>query len=156
MNTATQSILGQMPAPAAAVVAAPIFTKTLATLMLAAGVTALVVITNQMIESWSESHVVAAWLALWAVAALAIGLLRGVSRTLAQNLMAGLDTWSAQLARRRADDRLWAMAQTDTRLMRDLQVAIDRAAVVKEPVQNLESLMTRRAGRLVRDRLYYI
>lgn len=155
MNTAAKSILGQMPAPAAAVVA-PTSTKTLATLMLTAGVAALVVVTNQLIDSWSESHVVAAWLALWAVAALAIGLLRGVTRTLAQNLMAGLDTWSAQLARRRADDRLWAIAQTDSRLMRDLQVAMDRAAVVKQPAQSLETLMNRRASRLVRDRLYYI
>ena len=156
MNTATKSILGQMPTPAAAAAVAPSSTKLVASLMLAAGVAALVVITNQMIDTWAETHVVAAWLALWAVAALAIGLLRGVTRALAQNLMTGLDSWSAQVARRRADERMWAMAQTDSRLMSDLQVAMDRAVQDKAPAQTLETLMTRRASRMVRDRLYYI
>jgi len=102
------------------------------------------------------AHVLAAWLALWAVAVLAIVLLRGLTRHLAQNLMTGLDAWSAHVARRRADERLWAMAQSDPRLMSDLQVAMDRAPEAVSPVRDLETLMTRRAARLVRDRLYYI
>ena len=155
MNTATPSILGQMPHTAAA--AAPATsTKTLATLMLAAGVAALVVVTDQMIDSWAETHVVAAWLALWAVAAVAIGVLRGVTRVLAQNLMGGLDAWSAHVARRRADERLWAMAQTDSRLMRDLQTAMDRAEDPAVPAADLTTYMSRRAARMVNSRMYYI
>jgi hypothetical protein len=90
------------------------------------------------------------------VAVLAIVVLRGLTRHLAQNLMTGLDAWSAHVARSRADERLWSLAKSDPRLMSDLQVALDRAAVDNVPAQNLETLMTRRAGRLVRDRLYYI
>ena len=156
MNTTTKSILGQLPTASAAAAAHNTSSKTLATLMLAAGVAAMVVMVDQLIDSWAESHVVAAWLALWAVAVLAIVLLRGLSRHLAQNLMTGLDAWSAHVARRRADERLWSMAQTDPRLMSDLQVAMDRAAPETLPPRDLETLMTRRASRMVRDRLYYI
>lgn len=155
MNTATKSILGQMPTETAA--AAPATsTKALATLMLAAGVAALVVMADQMIDSWAESHMLAAWLALWAVAAVAIGVLRGGTRALAQNLMAGLDAWSAHVARRRADERLWAMAQTDTRLMTDLQTAMDRVDDDSAPAKDITTLMTRRTARMVQNRLYYI
>ena len=155
MNTTT-SILGTMPAITAAKAAPSTSTKTLANLLLAAGVAALVVVVDQMIDSWAESHVLAAWLALWAVAVLAIVLLRGLTRHLAQNLMTGLDAWSAHVARSRADERLWSMAQSDPRLMRELQVAMDRSSETTAPVRDLETLMNRRAARLVRDRLYYI
>ena len=153
MNTATSSVLAQQPV---ANTAAGTSAKTLATLMLAAGVAATVVVADQWIDNWAESHMVAAWLALWAVAALAIGLLRGVTRLLAQKLMGGLDAWSAEVARRRADQRLWSMAQSDTRLMRDLQVAMDRAADDTQPVQDITTYMTRRAARMVRSQLHYI
>ncbi len=156
MNTTAKSVLNQLPMGSAAVVAASSSSKTLANLLLAAGVAALVVGADQLIDSWAESHVVAAWLALWAVAVLAIVVLRGLTRHLAQNLMSGLDAWSAHVARSRADERLWSMAQSDPRLMSDLQVAMDRASEAQTPVRDLETLMNRRASRLVRDRMYYI
>jgi hypothetical protein len=156
MNTTSKSVLGTLPALPAVHTAPRSSSKTLANLLLAAGVAAWVVGVDQMIDSWAESHVVAAWLALWAVAVLAIVVLRGLTRHLAQNLMTGLDAWSAHVARSRADERLWSMAQSDPRLMSDLQVAMDRAGETTVPVRDLETLMTRRAGRLVRDRLYYI
>ena len=157
MNTTTNSsILGTLPAISAAQAAPSNSSKTLANLLLAAGVAALVVMVDQMIDRWAESHLVAAWLALWAVAVLAIVLLRGLTRHLAQNLMTGLDAWSAHVARSRADERLWAMAQSDPRLMRELQVAMDRSSETTGPVRDLEMLMNRRVARLVRDRMYYI
>ncbi len=155
MNTA--NLLGQVPASMPTAAAAPATsTKTLASVMLTAVVAAMVVMADQLIDSWAETHIVAAWLALWAVAAVAIGLLRGVTRSLAQNLMTGLDAWSAHVARRRADERIWAMAQSDPRLMSELQVAKDRAETVTQPVADVNELMARRAARIVRDRLYYI
>ena len=156
MNTATKSILDQMPTDAAPAATPATSTKALATLMLAAGVAGLVVLADQMIDSWAESHVVAAWLALWAVAAVAIGVLRGVTRALAQNLMGGLDAWSAHVARRRADERLWAMAQTDSRLMGELQTAMDRAGNEAQPAKDITTLMTRRTARMLQSRMYYI
>ncbi|MFM2262800.1 MAG: hypothetical protein RI959_1476 [Pseudomonadota bacterium] len=155
MNTA--NLLGPVPTARSTAAANPVTsTKTLATVMLTAGVAAMVVIADQLMDSWAETHAVAAWVALWAVAAVAISLLRGVTRSLAQNLMAGLDAWSAHVARRRADERIWAMAQSDPRMMSELQVARDRAETVTESVADVSELMARRAARIVRDRLYYI
>ena len=39
-----------------------------ASLLLAALVSALVVVANQVIETWSDGHLLAAWIALWLVA----------------------------------------------------------------------------------------
>lgn len=155
MNTATTSMLGLSPSlPAGAAPAA--FTKVLATVLLGAGVSALLVVADRLLHSWAQSHLVGAWLALWAVAVLAIVLLRGLTRLLAQKLMTVLDAWSAQVARRRAEARLWAMAQRDPLMMRDLEVALDRAPAERIKRQDFENIKTRRAARLVRDRLYYI
>jgi hypothetical protein len=156
MNTTANSILDTMPTISAAKSAPSTSSKTLANLLLAAGVAALVVAVDQVIDSWAESHVVAAWLALWAVAVLAIVLLRGLTRHLAQNLITGLDAWSAHAARSRADERLWAMAQSDPRLMRELQAAMDHARETSVPVRDLETLKDHRATLLTRDRMYYI
>ncbi len=154
--TASKSVLGQMPAVAAPAVAPATSAKALSTLLLAAGVAALVVTTDQMIDDWAETHVLASWLALWGVAVLAIAALRGVTRLLAQKLMARLDVWSANLAHRRSDQRLWAMAQNDSRIMRDLQTAMDRAEDGSAPAKDVHALMSRRVARMVESRLYYI
>jgi ABC-type multidrug transport system fused ATPase/permease subunit len=156
MNTATKTMMGQTTLLPAVTQTPVALTQFVATVLLAAGVSALLVLTDRLLDGWAESHLVVAWLALWAVAVLAIVLLRGLTRVLAQNLMTHLDAWSAQLARRRADQRLWDMAQKDPRLMRDLEVAMDRAPEERSPLQRFENRMNRRAARLVRDRLYYI
>lgn len=159
MNTTTtssKSILAQLPAVAAVRSSAHPSAKALASGMLAAAVAASVVLADHFIDDWAETHMLAAWLALWAVAIVAIVALRGVTRLLAHKLMLGLDAWSAKLARRRADQRLWAMAQTDSRLMQDLQSAIDRDEAHPAPVTDLTTFMTRRVARMVNNRLYYI
>ena len=130
--------------------------KALASLLLGAGVAALVVMADQLMEPWADSHVIAAWIALWAVAMMAIAALRGLSRHLAQQVMQGLDGWSAQVAQRRSDRRLWAMAQTDSRMMADLQAAFDREDNEDAPAQDVVALSHRRAARIVRNRLHYI
>jgi hypothetical protein len=158
MNVTTEkSILEQMPV---AHVAFSTFTKSLATWMLAAGVAALVVVADQLIEDWAQTHAVAAWLALWVVAMLAIGALRGASRLLAHNVVTGLDAWSAHVARRRADQRLWDMAQSDSRLMKDLQLAMDRSeeaqTSVHSPAADLTTFVALRTPRMLNNSCYYI
>ena len=128
--------------------------RALASLLLAAGVAALVVLADQLLDSWAERHEVAAWLVLWGIAVAAIALLRGVSRYAARNAMGALDAWSANMAKRRADERLWSMAQTDPRMMADLQAALTRSGTA--PAKDVVDLTQRRAARILRDRLYYI
>lgn len=128
--------------------------RALASLLLAAGVSALVVLADQLLESWAERHEIAAWLVLWGIAVGAIVLLRGITRMLAGKAMSALDAWSAGVAQRRADERLWNMAQTDDRLMADLQSALDRHG--HGPAKDVVDLGQRRAARILRDRLHYI
>ena len=129
MNTITEKSLARLePVASAGVVSAPTSAPALAFGMWAAAVAALVVMADHLMADWAQTHVLATWLALWVVAVLAMVALRGVTRMLAQGLMRGLDAWSARVARRRADARLWAMAQSDSRLMHELQTAMDRDA----------------------------
>lgn len=126
----------------------------LATAILAGGVTALVLTVDQLIDAWAETHVIASWLALWGVAVLAMALLRGVTRKLAQVVVQGLDGWSARVAQRRADERLWAIASSDARLMADLQVALARAD--QDDAQTADIDTQRRIARAARRPLHYI
>ncbi len=128
--------------------------RTLASLLLAAAVSAMVVMADQLMDAWAERHEIAAWLVLWGIAVAAIMLLRGITRVAARQAMQALDQWSVQVAQRRADERLWQMAQTDARLMADLQAALGRST--EAPAKDLMELTQRRAARIVRDRLYYI
>ena len=128
-------------------------TRTLAAMLLAAIVAAFVVVADQMMDTWAEGHLLAAWVALWAVAFAAVGLFAGVSKSLAIQMKEALDGWSASMAQRRSDERLWSIAQTDARLMSDLQVAMSRS---DEEVLLGESSTQGRVARLLHQRQYYI
>lgn len=128
--------------------------RALATLLLASGVSAIVVLADQWMAAWADRHEVAAWVVLWAVAVGTIMVLRGITRMMAGRAMWLLDSWSARVAQRRADERLWAMAQNDARMMAELQSALDHAdAAETDPMQ---ALSHSRIGRVVRNRLHYI
>lgn len=98
----------------------------LAAMLLAAMVAALVVVADQMIDTWADGHVLAAWTVLWAIGFAAIGLCAGTARSLSGRIVRAADAWSQRLAARRADDRLWAIARQDARVMADLTAALAR------------------------------
>lgn len=98
-------------------------------LLLAAVVSALLVVVDQLIDTWSDGHLLAAWVLMWAVAFGAMAFLAAPTRILAQGLVDGLRRWNAARVRAADDRRLWEMALTDRRVMADLRCARDRAAV---------------------------
>ena len=104
-------------------------TKGLSTLLLAAIVAALVVVADQLVDTWADGHLMTAWVILWAVAFAAIALFAGTALDLSAKAVASLDAWSYRVAQRRADERLWDTAQNDPRVMADLQAAIERSEV---------------------------
>ena len=104
-------------------------TKGLSAMLLAAMVSALVVVADQLIETWADGHLMVAWVVLWLVAFSALALFAGAARNVAATLVTALDAWSVRLARRRADQRLWAMAKADPRLMADLTMAMGRTEI---------------------------
>jgi len=101
-------------------------TKGLSSMLLAAMVSALVVVADRLIDTWADGHLLAAWVALWAVGFAALAVFSGAARKLAASAVVALDKWSQRSAQNRADERLWAIAQADPRVMADLQMAIAR------------------------------
>lgn len=101
-------------------------TRGLATLLLSAMVAAIIVVADQVMDSVTEGHLLVLWVALWVVAFAALALFAGTARNVAARLKTGLDSWSRSLAEARADQRLWAIAKTDARVMADLQAAMLR------------------------------
>ena len=101
-------------------------TKGLSAMLLAGMLSALVVVADRLIDTWADSHLLAAWVALWVVGFAALAVFSGAARKLAATTVVALDKWSQRIAENRADERLWAIAQADPRVMADLQMAIAR------------------------------
>jgi hypothetical protein len=98
----------------------------LATLLLSAMAAAVMVVAYEVMDSVAEGHLLVMWIALWAAAFVSLAVFAVPARNLAATLKVGLDDWSRALAEARADQRLWASAQSDARVMADLQAAIGR------------------------------
>ena len=108
----------------------------LATLLLSAIAAAVMVAAYQVMDSVAEGHLLVMWVALWAVAFTTLALLASSARNVAARMKASADAWSRSIAQSKSDQRLWAAAQTDARVMNDLQAAITRNEQdVSEPVR---------------------
>ncbi len=107
-------------------------TRGLATLLLSAMAAAVMVVAYQVMDSVTEGHLLVMWIALWAAAFAALALFAGTARRLATQLKTGLADWSQSLAQARADQRMWAAARNDARVMADLQAAISREEAAAE------------------------
>jgi hypothetical protein len=99
-----------------------------ATLLLAAVVSALLVAANQVIDTWTEGHLMAAWIVMWTVAFAAIALLAGPARRAVLSLRAGLKGWATARRQAAQDAQLWQVALTDARIMADISRAMSAAA----------------------------
>ncbi|MFZ2329588.1 MAG: hypothetical protein WAW73_21930, partial [Rhodoferax sp.] len=97
--------------------------RSLAGMLLAAVVAALLVVADQLIETWADGHLLVVWVALWSVAFAALALLAPPLRQLADAGGVVLNRWSQARAQRRSDDAIWQVAQQDHRLMQELDVA---------------------------------
>lgn len=102
--------------------------KALAGILLAAVLAALLVVADQVIETWANGHLLLVWVALWTVAFAALAVLAPPLRQLANILAAGTARWVQARAARRADEALWNHAQGDSRIMSDIQVAMSRGS----------------------------
>ena len=94
-------------------------TRTLAGMLLAAA--------DKLIDTWADGHLLVVWVALWTGVFTALALLAPPLRQLTDVIARVLNRWSVVRARRNAEKDLWAYAQQDYRVMRDLQVASMRS-----------------------------
>ena len=90
---------------------------------LAGAVAAFVVVADQLISTWTEGHLLMAWIALWTLVFVAATLFAEATRGVSARLIARLDAWSLARAQRASDERIWAVAQSDPRFMAELQAA---------------------------------
>ena len=103
-------------------------TRASASLLLAAIVAALLVVANQVIDTWTEGHLLAAWIVMWAVAFAALALLATPAKRMAAVLRVGLKRWAAARKQAKEDDQLWQLAMTDARVMADISRAMTASA----------------------------
>ena len=104
-------------------------TRTLATLLLSAIAAAVMVAAYQVMDSMADGHLLVMWIWLWAVAFATLAICAGTVRQAVVSAKSSLDGWSRGVAVKRADERLWAMAKTDARVMTDLQAAMSHSEI---------------------------
>jgi hypothetical protein len=101
-----------------------------ATFLLAAVVSGLILAANQLIDTWADGHLLAAWIALWTVAFAALALAASPIRRAVMSAKnfdgsALYAAWSARRKARIADEKMWEYARHDKRLMADIMRAVD-------------------------------
>ncbi|MES3001626.1 MAG: hypothetical protein V4787_13115 [Pseudomonadota bacterium] len=99
-----------------------------ASMLLAAIVAALMVVANQVVDTWTEGHLLAAWIVMWAVAFAALALLAAPAKRFAASLRGSGRRWSAARRQRIQDEKLWNVALTDARVMADISRAMAAGA----------------------------
>ncbi len=119
----TQTHLGLAAAQSAPKSASTHSTRTLGYCLLAAAVSALLVVVNQAMDAWSESHVVLAWAALWAIGFVAMGLLATPAHTAARSLRKAFAQWREESAEKAEEEKLWELAKHDHRIMAEIRAA---------------------------------
>jgi hypothetical protein len=100
-----------------------------ATLLLAAVVSALLVVANQVVDSWGEGHLLAAWMVMWLVAFAGLALLALPARRTAFALRSAAQSWAARRRVAAEDARTWQVAQRDPRIMAELHHAMGVSTV---------------------------
>jgi hypothetical protein len=99
-----------------------------ATLLLAAVVASLLVVANELVTTWTEGHLLAAWIALWVIGFAGLALFAEPARRAGAALRERLQAWAAARKQAAEDEKLWNVALTDARVMADLSRAMSAAA----------------------------
>jgi hypothetical protein len=116
--------------------------KTLATLLSAAVVAALVVVADRLIDTWADGHLLATWVVMWAVAFAALGFFAPMAKQGARSLLEAYDGWAERSKNAHAEEAFWQSALNDPRVMAEYQAAklrseqaeINRAAQPEQAV----------------------
>jgi hypothetical protein len=100
--------------------------RTLAGMLLAAVLAALLVAADQVIDTWADGHLLAGWVALWTVAFAALALLAPPLRQVSTVMAAIFSSWALAAKLRRQEETMWEYARRDPRVMAELQSAWTR------------------------------
>jgi len=97
--------------------------RPLAGMLLAAGMAALLVTADQVINSWTDGHILAAWVALWTVTFAALAILATPLHTVANAGAAWVAARLQASKERRQEAEMWELARQDPRVMADIRMA---------------------------------
>jgi hypothetical protein len=101
--------------------------KGLAAVLLAALVSALLVVADSVVHTYADGHLLLGWICLWAVGFAAIGLLANTARRTSARVIHLVSTAGLRRDHKQADAYLLALARHDPRIMAEVQAAIQRA-----------------------------
>lgn len=99
----------------------------MASVLVAGGLAAVIVVAEQVVSAWADGHLLAAWIAMWV---LVFGLLAAFSdaiRAWPLQWQARLQAHRRAAAQRAQDEKTWSAALADPRLMSELDCALLRA-----------------------------
>ena len=97
--------------------------RPLAGMLLAAAMAALLVAADQVIDSWVDGHLLAAWVALWTVTFAALALLATPLRKVANTGASWVSVYIKARRVRRQEEDMWELARHDSRVMAEIRLA---------------------------------
>ena len=115
--------LGRMPSQTVVSSNTDNDSRPLAGMLLAAVMAALLVAADQVIDSWADGHLLAAWVALWTICFAALAVLATPLRKASNAGANWFVTWRKACAAQRAEEDMWEMARQDPRVMMEIRLA---------------------------------
>ena len=103
-------------------------------MLLGAMFAAVLVVADAVIDSYSDGHLLAAWIALWAISFAMLALFAGTAGKLAVSLTASIRNWQQTRTQRAWDADYLALAQRDPRIMAELQAALQRTHAARAEI----------------------
>lgn len=104
----------------------------MASLLVTAGLSALIVVVDQIVSAWADGHLLAAWIALWLIVFGLLAVFSDAIRAWPLRLQAHILARRKVAAQRAEDRRTWAAALADPRLMAELDCAFLHAPLEAE------------------------
>ncbi|MFY8042115.1 MAG: hypothetical protein ACOVOD_04240, partial [Rhodoferax sp.] len=101
--------------------------RTLAGMLLAAVLSALLVVADQLIDMWVDGHLLVGWVALWTVVFAAMALLAPPLRKVSAAASSVIMGWVRAAQERRLEEEMWEHARHDHRIMDELRHAVMRS-----------------------------
>lgn len=95
---------------------------------LAAIVAAALVVANEVVETWTDGHLLAAWIVMWLIAFGALAVFAAPARRGAAAVAEAGRRWRAGRAKADEDRRTLEVALSDARVMADISRSMDAQA----------------------------
>ncbi len=98
--------------------------RSVAAVLLSAIVSTVLVIVNQVIDTYTDGHLMAAWMFMWVVAFSTIALLATPIRKTVTGFKPAVNAWILARRERANDNKMWEVALQDPRVMAEIQRAM--------------------------------